>query len=199
MCSLNKSEIYFRFRQRKYSQPFVSTGSVSSVSSYSTDWGSTLINGPSGPPYAWMPFYIPDLSNHRFWYPSGPGTNAPRIPRDNRIDVGGIHCHVSSKIIRNPESYLSKWLSSWRSKVAGRRQILHFKQKEEQEGKGQNSCLSVGSVCLTEPSWKPIQPLQLHFTDHLRGSGKQRCLSRHTASWGKKTRFLVSEGRMDTG
>ena len=47
--------------------------------------------------------------------------------------VGDIYCHVSSKIDRNPESYISTWHSSWKSKVAVKFQILHSKQKEDQE------------------------------------------------------------------
>lgn len=33
--------------------------------------------------YANMPFYMRDLSIQRFWYLQGPGTNPPRILRDN--------------------------------------------------------------------------------------------------------------------
>ena len=46
--------------------------------------------------------------------------------------IGDIYCHASSKD-RNPNSYISTWHSSWKSKVAVKFQILHSKQKEEQE------------------------------------------------------------------
>ena len=34
-----------------------------------------------------MPFYIRDLSFHRFWYPWGPGTSPLWTPRDDCINI----------------------------------------------------------------------------------------------------------------
>lgn len=90
-------------------QPFVCAGSASRIQPTEDQFWSIALPAlqtcTCGTPriqraVSTVPFYIQGLSIHRFCYSWGPGTSTPQILRDDHIDVGGIHCHISSKIIK---------------------------------------------------------------------------------------------------